>query len=645
VWHHQLRGAQPRRLTAEQVRRILPTLALPLALALPGIATAGSQHTIARRDAATTRYRLAACARRKPISLTFTRPDGQAYGTLSWRPGRGAPGRARYRVVRNGKVIGQTRRHFMRVNVRLDQRYKLGVRLIYASGKPTRCATQLTVSTAYRLPSTPKWLSISDVSGPKVTISWRRSARGDGRVVGYRVRRTGAVYAQTQATSMSIPVASNRRYILTVVAVDSRGRLSLPSAPVVVLTGHSPPPAPAGLQGGALSDTAVALSWQPSQPARGRIIGYRVLRNGTPVGQYVATSVELTNLAASTTYRFAVLAVDSLGYLSAPATVTVRTANPTPTSGHALAFLLASTDQSFQDFEAHYQQIGTVSPTYYDCDAAANLTGANDLLITGWAQARQVRVLPRFNCQRSAVLDSILTNPTVRQQWLNGIMAQVNLGGYDGATLDFEAGYAKDRGAYSSFVADLAALLHAEGKTLAVAVSAKTADVPNHPRSTFFDYNALSANADTLLVMCWGIHWATSAPGAQDDITWVRQVVAYIATLPRTNKYVLAMQLYAMDWANGGGSANPANSYEYQDAVSLAAQVGATPRYDAASDALTFSYTDASGAHHDVWYTDATTEAARITLAQVNGLGGIALWRLGREDQRLWSNPLLGALS
>jgi hypothetical protein len=154
------------------------------------------------------------------------------------------------------------------------------------------------------------------------------------------------------------------------------------------------------LIGGALSDTSVGLSWQPSVPARGRVIGYRVLRDGKPVGQYSATSVTLTNLAASTTYTFTVTAVDGLGYLSDPAQVSVRTEDPVPTTGHAYAFLLASTGQSFRDFEAHYQQIGTVSPTYYDCDPQANLTGSDDQLITGWAKARAVSVLPRFNCQR-----------------------------------------------------------------------------------------------------------------------------------------------------------------------------------------------------------------------------------------------------
>ncbi|MBV9173993.1 MAG: fibronectin type III domain-containing protein [Chloroflexi bacterium] len=473
-------------------------------------------------------------------------------------------------------------------------------------------------------------------------ISWQPSIRGDGKIVGYRLLRSGSTYAQTRHTSMSVQISSNRRYTFTVVAVDSNRRTSASSVPVVVQTGHSPPPAPSELIGGALSDTTVGLSWQPSVPARGRVVGYRVFRNGVPVGQYPSTSVTLTNLAASTSYTFTVIAVDGLGYLSTPASVAVRTEDPVPTSGHVSAFLLASTGQSFQDFQAHYQQIGTVSPTYYDCDAQANLTGSDVPLITQWAKARKVKVLPRFNCQRTSVLDEILNNPTLRQQWLTAIVTDVNAAGDDGAVLDFEAGLAKDRDAYSSFVTALAAQLHAEGKSLVICVSAKTADVPNHPRSTFFDYNALSAQADQLFVMAWGIHWATSAPGAQDDITWIQSVIAYIRTLPRVNKYVLGMQLYAMDWANGGGSANPANSYEYQDAVNLAASMGVTPQYDPTSGALTFSYTDSSGAHHDVWFTDATTEAIRISLAHSSGLGGIGVWRLGHEDQRLWQNPLLG---
>lgn len=613
-------------------RRVGTAIAVILAALVPA-ASASAAH---KHKRATAR-----CS--NPTALSFTRRNAQRFGTLSWTPGRRTPRRTRYRVLRSGTVVGQTRRHSMRINVRLGLRYTLRVRPMTQRGKVSRCGAKLSVLTAYRVPSAPQWPAASDASGPSVTISWQPSAPGDGRIVGYRVLRGGSVYKQTTATSMTIPVSSNASYQFTVAAVDSNHQTSAPSTPVLVQTGHTPPPAPGELIGGALSDSSVGLAWQASVPARGRVVGYRVFRDGQPVGQYTSTAATLTNLPASTTFAFTVRAVDGLGYLSDPAQVSVRTDDPVPTSGHAYAFLLASTGQSFRDFQAHYQQIGTVSPTYYDCDPQANLIGSDVPLITGWAKARKVRVLPRFNCQRTNVLDQILNNPTLRQAWLDGIVSRVDQSGADGAALDFEAGAAKNRDPYSSFVTDLAARLHAEGKSLIICVSAKTADVPNHPRSTFFDYNALSAQADELFVMAWGIHWATSTPGAQDDMSWIRNVIAYIQTLPRVSKYVLGMQLYAMDWPNGGGSANAANSYEYQDAIDLAARVGATPRYDATSDALTFSYTDAAGAHHDVWFTDSTTEANRISLAKQSGLGGIGMWRLGREDQRLWSNPLIGS--
>ncbi len=705
------------------MRRLVCILALAAPLAAAAVAT-GHTTPSGRPGAGS------GCAGLRPTALRFTRRNGRSVGTLTWTPGSGALPSSRYRVLRNGRVVGQTLREAMRVNVILGRRYTLRVAL---TGARSCAQATLRIRVAYRRPGAPRFAAATATSGPSVTITWRPAEPGDGGLAGYRVLRNGAVYGQTRRTRMTVRVASNRLYTFTVLAVDRHGRLSQPSAPIRVRTGHRAPSVPGGLSGSATSSTmvalawrasraatgrvvgyrvlrngaavgqfagtsvrlgnltpattytyaveavdglgyvsapsaavsvrtgspsppstpaallaapvndrTVALSWQPSQPAQGRIVGYRVLRDGTPVGQYTTTSVNVVNLAPSTTYTFSVVAVDSLGNVSAPSQpATVTTANPTPTSGHVYAFLLADTDQSFADFQAHYQEIGTVSPTYYDCDANGNLIGGNVPLITQWAQARRVTVLPRFNCQRSAVLDQIVNNATVRQQWLNNIMAQVNANGYDGVTLDFEAGYAADRNAFTSFVTTLAADLHGEGKTLMLAVSPKTADVPNHPRSTFFDYNALSAQADELFVMGWGIHYATSAPGAQDDLTWESQVIKYVASLPRVNKYILGMQLYAMDWAGGSGA--PAASYEYADAVALAQRMGTPPTLDPTSDALTFSYTDSAGAQHVVWFTNAATEGDRIALAQSNGFGGVGVWRLGQEDQQLWANPLLSS--
>jgi len=79
----------------------------------------------------------------------------------------------------------------------------------------------------------------------------------------------------------------------------------------------------------------------------------------------------ISNLAPSTAYTFTVMAVDSLGYASTQsAGVTATTQAPLQSTGSAHVFLLASTGASFRDFQAHYQEIGTVYPTYYECDSS-----------------------------------------------------------------------------------------------------------------------------------------------------------------------------------------------------------------------------------------------------------------------------------
>ena len=575
--------------------------------------------------------------------LTFERAPGRTAGILAWQQRPSAAKGTRYRVYRNGAVVGQTRGLRMRVRVRIGGTYTFAVRPVSRKGKVARCGRRLRRKVAYLLPGRAGAIgATSPVGAAAVRLTWEAAARGDARLAGYRVFRDGATFGQTKETGIDVRVSSNRRYELRVAAVDTRGRLGPLSDAVTVATGHEPPPAPTGLSASDVDEGAVTLSWAASAPPRGRVIGYRVFRDGRLVRQVQGTSFRLTNLAAQTSHALTVVAVDSLGYLSPPSEpLAVTTARPEQSSGNAHAFLLASTDRSFEDLRANYRRIGTVYPTYYDCSTAAAVTGRDDPLVTNWALQRGVRVLPRFNCQRAAVLNRILNEPALRESWIARILELVEAHGYSGTNIDFETGYGTDRDAYSAFVAELARRLHDRGKLLSLAVSAKRADVRNHPRSTFFDYAALSQHADTIFVMAWGFHWTTSAPGAPDDIAWVRGVVDYVKTMPNKHRFVLGSPLYGMDWAGDGGSDQPADHYEYEDVMALAARVGATPRRDEATDTMRFDYVDANGTPHQVWYSDASTLATRIALAREAGMG-TGFWRLGREDQRLWENPLLG---
>jgi spore germination protein YaaH len=577
----------------------------------------------------------------KPTGLTVTRSPGSTKAKLTWGKPRKAPKGARYRVYAGNAVVGQTGRTAMKVRVTFGKRYRFKVRVLTHAGHATGCAALKTVSVVYQRPTTPDHVGASDAGPGNVHLTWAPSTGGEATVTGYRIYRDGVVHQKPAGTSTDVKIKQGETFRYEVAAVDSRGYVSDRSPAVTLAYDHKSPATPAGLSASDVSDSAVTLSWQPVD----HVAGYRVLRDGQPVRQTSGTSMRVENLYSSRTYSFTVVAVDSLSYVSAASeAVPVTTGTPPATTGPAHAFLLASTDQSFRDFQANYRRIGTIYPTFYDCNtASAALTGKNDPLITGYAQARRVAVLPRFNCQSTPVVHRILTDPATRSKWLDGMVGLTDQYGYDGVNVDFEAGAAADRNAYTSFVADLADRLHAKGRQVSLAVSGKTWDQPNHPRSTIFDYAALAQHADHIFVMAWGIHWAGSAPGAQDDLPWWTAVADYVATIPNKERFVMGMQLYAMDWADNPRSGERAEMYEYPEAIKRAAAAGVTPERDPASEAMHFSYRAADGRTRQVWFADATTQATRVQMAKDRGLGGVGFWRLGNEDQRIWDNPLFGA--
>lgn len=613
--------------------RIAPPLAAALIAATVFLAAAALEG--GRAQAATT----ARCT--KPLGLSFTRKIGATAGTLRWRAPRVLPASfAGYRIYRNGLVVGQVRGKKARVRFTPGKKTVFGIKIAQRNSTTLPCRTVISKRLGWRLPTTPTDVTLEEREAG-ILVTWSASRRGDGRLVGYRVFKDGTSVGQGPALSALVAVPALRTATIQVGAVDNRGKLSPLSTPVTIVRGHTAPTAPAGLSGTALSDRDIEISWAASATSGGARVTYLVLRDGKLVRNTAGTSLRIGNLRPATTYALSIVAVDSLGYRSTETPpLAIATLAPRATGGSVYAFLLASTDRSFQALQERYRQVGTVIPTYFECNGAGSFLGADDPLITGWAKLRNLRVHARWNCQRTATLASILHDPALRQATIDRMVQTTVDTGYNGVNLDFEAGAATDRGAYTSFVHDLADRLHAVGKALSLDVSAKVKDVPNHPRSTFFDYRALAQSADVVFVMAWGLHWSTSGPGAIDELPWFTKVADYVASQPSRAKFVLGLAMYGTDWPAGGGASHPGVPLEYEDVTGLARSVGATPVFDAVAGTPHFSYTDGGGVAHDVWYADAASVGRRLELARERGLR-VGLWRLGREDPGIWSLPSL----
>ncbi len=229
-------------------------------------------------------------------------------------------------------------------------------------------------------------------------------------------------------------------------------------------------------------------------------------------------------------------------------------------------------------------------------------------------------------------IDGILHNPSLTRQHVNAIVALVDQEDYAGIDIDYEGLQATDRQAFSQFVAELAAAMHAHGKIVSVDVFPQTsaAAAAANPLDAGQDYAAIGRSADQVRIMGYNDHWANSQPGAVAPINWVRSVLKYAVSQVPASKVVLGVPLYGFDWGDG-----PAQTISWLQALRLSRQYHVMPQYNAVSQAPTFSY-DSDGRAHTVWFENAASSEAKFYAVRGAGIAGTFLWMYGYEDPGTW---------
>ena len=485
-------------------------------------------------------------------------------------------------------------------------------------------------------PTRPLALRVLSVDASTVSLSFG-AAKDEFGVTGYEILANGhRVAVAPDTTPVVTGLTCGTTYTFTAVARDAAGHRSRPSPPARARTracvDTQAPNVPTGLEAASVTDAAVALRWPSSVDPEGNLAGYIVTRDGVELGRPTTPDFTAAPLAADQTYVFGVRSRDKAGHVSDEATLTVRTGLPQQSQGLLRAFMLATDGESFRDFQAHYTAIGVVYPTYYIIGSDLGLEGEDQPHVTRFAQQRGVEVLPRVECQDANRIAALLNNVSARNRLIEQIVAAVDAHGYDGVNVDFESGAASLRNVFSQFISDLSVRLHAKGKTVSVAVSSMTSYTTTG-RAGFYDYAALSSSADELFVMAWNEHWSTSPAGALASMSWVSRIAAYLDTFNRPQKFTIGTHMYGMDWPAGGR----AKAIEWRDLMALKARVGAPDGYDAVAHEPTFTYS-AGGSVHTVYYATGASIAERLGFYRSKGYG-MGMWRLGREDPSVWSQP------
>ena len=241
---------------------------------------------------------------------------------LTWSPSSDDVGVTGYVVRRNGVAVGApTGTGFSDTGLAVETLYTYTVSARDAAGNESAPSS----SVSLRIPDTsaptvPTGLSATVLSISRIRLDWTAATDNLG-VVGYRVRRNGAVVGTPGGTSFTdLGLSIGPVYSYTVSALDAAGNESAASSAVEAsIEDTSAPTVPAGLTATQRSDTEVDLTWSAATDDVG-VSSYVVRRNGVQVGTPVTPSFTDQGLTIGPLYSYAVAARDAAGNESAPST-------------------------------------------------------------------------------------------------------------------------------------------------------------------------------------------------------------------------------------------------------------------------------------------------------------------------------------
>ena len=251
------------------------------------------------------------------------------------------------------------------------------------------------------------------------------------------------------------------------------------------------------------------------------------------------------------------------------------------------------------------------------------------------AEDTDMEVFPMVNNSDGANwvdISGFLNDPGARNLFRQQIDAFLASDNYHGLMVDFEDFPKKGQPGYAALLKELSADLHSKHLKLYVSVQ---------PHNQDFNYRAVSAAADGVVVMDYDEHYPGGTPGPVASQDWfVANLQAAMKAIPR-DKFICAIGNYGYDWPQRlkDGKLPPGakdTNQSVQDAW-LAAR-DSEEEVDFDSDAMNphVSYMDEGNLRHDIWFLDAVTALNEMRAAQTLGIQTFALWRLGSEDRSLW---------
>ena len=294
------------------------------------------------------------------------------------------------------------------------------------------------------------------------------------------------------------------------------------------------------------------------------------------------------------------------------------------------AFYDANDEQSYYSLKNNVSKINMLLPTWMSIDSLsdtvvehADMRGVEIIRGSG---VPVVAMLSNFwgDDFNGNILHELLNNASKRKRLISQVVHVLQREKFAGVNVDFEELKENNDEVMVEFMKELYEALHPLHLLVTQDVS------PFNP-----DYNlkALSNYCDYIFLMAYDEHSSSSKPGPISSQNWIEAAMDDALKQVPANKLILGIAGYGYDWPKDHQAAD----VTFAEALSVARESEGRVVFDTSSYNLTYNYTDDDDLAHNVWFTDAATNFNTMRFAAESNAAGIALWRLGSEDSRLWT--------
>ena len=298
------------------------------------------------------------------------------------------------------------------------------------------------------------------------------------------------------------------------------------------------------------------------------------------------------------------------------------------------AFYVDWDPQSFYSLQKNVGKLNMVLPEWFFIDPSADtLKCVIDQAAFKLMKEHPIKIIPiinNFNIQKGReefdgqMLHRILHNSAKRERLINDIVKYCHKYQLQGINVDFEEFNESNDEPIITFQKKLWKAMKHEGLLVTQDIMPENAD---------FNVKELAKYNDYMFLMAYDQHYTSSAPGPVSAQRWIEKILDETSASIPSEKIILSIAGYGYDWPQDAEAA----TLTYQQAMAEARERKADIKFDNDTYNDHYSYADVNGHERQVYFTDAITNFNTIRFADEYGAAGTALWRLGSEDERLWT--------